>query len=103
MSPAWPEARRLISPRAPTTLFVETSQLAATLDDLVAMAMFARVVEARTFTAAAQKLGLSKSVISERVSQLEERLGVRLLHRTTRRLSLTAEGQRLYEQCARLI
>jgi DNA-binding transcriptional LysR family regulator len=77
--------------------------LAATLDDLVAMAVFARVVEARTFTAAAQKLGLSKSVISERVSQLEEKLGVRLLHRTTRRLSLTAEGQRLYEQCARLV
>src|SRR5690349_3050915 len=75
----------------------------ASLDELVAMAVFARVVEAKSFTAAAQKLALSKSVVSARVSELEARLGVRLLHRTTRRLSLTAEGSRLYEQCARLL
>ncbi len=73
------------------------------LDELVSMAAFAHVVEARSFTAAAAKLGLSKSVVSTRLSQLEARLGVRLLQRTTRRLSMTTEGARLYERCARIL
>jgi DNA-binding transcriptional LysR family regulator len=73
------------------------------LDDLLSMAAYAHVVEAKSFTAAAAKLGLSKSVVSSRLSELEARLGVRLLHRTTRRLSLTTEGARLYEQCARIL
>ncbi|MDC3955089.1 LysR family transcriptional regulator [Polyangium jinanense] len=77
--------------------------MTAALDDVVSMAVFARVVEARSFTGAAALLGLSKSVVSARISGLEERLGVRLLHRTTRRLSLTEEGARLYETCARLV
>jgi DNA-binding transcriptional LysR family regulator len=61
------------------------------------------VVEAKSFTLAAAKLGVSKSVVSSRLSALEGRLGVRLLHRTTRRLSLTTEGARLYERCARIL
>jgi DNA-binding transcriptional LysR family regulator len=69
------------------------------LDDLVSFAIFARVVEARSFTAAAARLGVSKSIVSKRVAALEARLGVQLLHRTTRRLSLTAEGARLHEHC----
>jgi DNA-binding transcriptional LysR family regulator len=75
----------------------------ASLDDLVSMAVFARVVEARSFTGAATALGLSKSVVSARVAALEERLGVRLLHRTTRRLTLTEDGARLHEKCARMV
>lgn len=73
------------------------------LDNVVSMAVFARVVQAGSFTGAAASLGLSKSVVSARISALEAKLGVRLLHRTTRRLSLTPDGGHLYEQCARLV
>ncbi|HEU5054923.1 MAG TPA: LysR family transcriptional regulator [Kofleriaceae bacterium] len=72
------------------------------LDDLVAMGMFARLVEARSFTAAARQLGVSKSVVSTRLSRLEDRLGVRLVNRTTRRLSLTEAGLGFYQHCARI-
>lgn len=67
------------------------------------MATFATVVEAGTFTAAAVRLGVAKSAISKSVSDLEEELGVLLLHRTTRRLALTEAGSRYYEGCARMI
>jgi DNA-binding transcriptional LysR family regulator len=77
--------------------------MAASPDDIVAMVCFARVVEARSFTAAAAKLGVSKSVVSARVAQLEQKLGARLLHRTTRKLSLTPEGLALFERCARVL
>jgi DNA-binding transcriptional LysR family regulator len=56
---------------------------------LDAMALFARVVEADGFSAAARELGLSKASVSKRIARLEDRLGVRLLNRTTRRLSLS--------------
>ncbi len=75
----------------------------ASLDDLMSMAVFARVVAERSFTAAAPLLGLSKSVVSERVSALEQRLGARLLHRTTRKLSLTPEGELLYLRARQLL
>lgn len=75
----------------------------AMLDDVVSMAVFARVVQAGSFTGAATMLGLSKSVVSTRISDLETRLGVRLLHRTTRRLSLTPDGAHLHERCLRLV
>src|ERR1043165_1602061 len=77
--------------------------MSASLEDLVSMAVFARVVQERSFTGAAPHLGLSKSVVSDRVSALEHRLGARLLHRTTRKLSLTPEGERLYEQFQRVL
>ncbi|MFY0527476.1 LysR family transcriptional regulator [Archangium gephyra] len=77
--------------------------MGASLDDLVAMTVFARVVEAHSFSGAAARLGLSKSAVSTRVAALERRLGVRLLQRTTRRLSVTPEGARLYAQCAHLL
>jgi DNA-binding transcriptional LysR family regulator len=76
---------------------------AASPDEILALVFFARVVEARSFTGAATKLGVTKSVVSARVSQLEERLGVRLLHRTTRKLALTADGLALFERCARVL
>jgi DNA-binding transcriptional LysR family regulator len=75
---------------------------ASSADLLSAMITFARVVEARSFTGAAEKLGVSKSVASERVSFLERDLGLKLLHRTTRKLSLTPDGLELYEHCARV-
>lgn len=67
------------------------------------MATFAAVVEAKSFTEAARVMGVSKSVVSGRVSRLEEQLGVRLILRTTRRFALTADGVRLYEKCARVV
>ena len=80
-----------------------SSALSASPDEILSMVCFARVVEAGSFTAAAEKLDLSKSVVSARVAQLEERVGSRLLNRTTRRLSLTPEGRAFYERCARLV
>jgi DNA-binding transcriptional LysR family regulator len=77
--------------------------MTSSLDDLVSMAMFARVVDTTSFTAAADSLCVSKSVVSKRVAALEERLGARLLHRTTRRLSLTPEGARIYERCLHML
>lgn len=75
----------------------------ATPDDIVGMAFFARVVEAKSFSGAARSFGISKSAVSARVARLEATLGLQLLHRTTRRLALTADGVRLYERCARLV
>lgn len=76
--------------------------MAASTDDVLSLMVFARVVEAQSFTAGAARLGLSKSVASSRIARLEERLGTRLLLRTTRRLSLTADGLALYEHAARM-
>lgn len=58
-----------------------------------------KVVESGSFSAAARAMGVSKGYISQRISRLEERLGVRLLHRTTRKLSLTELGNLYYERC----
>jgi DNA-binding transcriptional LysR family regulator len=71
--------------------------------DLRGMEIFARVVEAKSFSEAAERLGVSKSVISKRVTQLEQSIGARLLNRTTRRLSLTEVGIAFYERCAHII
>ena len=68
--------------------------------DLNAVFVFVRVAEAESFTTAAATLGLPKSSVSRSVAKLEEALGVRLLHRTTRKLSLTEAG-RLYFERAR--
>jgi DNA-binding transcriptional LysR family regulator len=65
--------------------------------------VFTTVIEAGGFTAAADRLGLSRAATSKHVQQLEERLGARLLDRTTRRVSVTAAGRRFYEQCRRIL
>jgi DNA-binding transcriptional LysR family regulator len=65
--------------------------------------LFIRVIEHNSFTAAADKLGIQKSTISRRIAQLEDELGVRLLQRTTRKLSLTSEGQDLFQRCQPLL
>lgn len=67
------------------------------------MSVFARVVEAKSFSAAASKLGTSTSRVSRQVSALESSLQVKLLHRSTRRLSLTEAGAVFYEHCARIV
>src|SRR6059036_3562804 len=71
--------------------------------DLNEMVVFARVVQAGSFTAAAAELGMPKSTVSRKVSELEERLRARLLQRTTRKLSLTDAGRTYYEYCARIV
>jgi DNA-binding transcriptional LysR family regulator len=64
---------------------------------------FVAVVQARGFAQAGKRLGLAKSAVSRRVSDLEERLGTRLLHRTTRQISLTAAGAEYYQRGVRLL
>lgn len=73
------------------------------MDNLTGMAVFARVAEANSFSGAARRLGLSKAAVSKQVARLERVLGVRLLNRTTRKLSLTEVGQAFYEHCARVV
>jgi DNA-binding transcriptional LysR family regulator len=65
--------------------------------------VFVAVVEAGGFTGAAERLGLSRAATSKHVLQLEERLGARLLNRTTRRVSVTAAGRTFYEKCRRIL
>jgi DNA-binding transcriptional LysR family regulator len=66
------------------------------INELRALAIFARVIETGSFRSAAKILKLSPSVVSHHVAKLEERLGVALLYRSTRQLSLTFEGEKLY-------
>jgi len=73
------------------------------MDSLGGMAIFARVVEARSFSGAARQMGLSKSAVSKQIGQLEDRLGARLLDRTTRRIALTEVGRVFYEHAARMM
>ena len=73
------------------------------MDKLTGMAVFARVIDAGSFTAAAAQLGMSKSAVSKAIAALENRLGARLLNRTTRRLALTEVGRAFYERCARIV
>ncbi|WNG37428.1 LysR family transcriptional regulator [Archangium violaceum] len=72
-------------------------------EDLLGLACFARVVEHRSFTQAAQALGVSKSVVSARVTRLEARVGEPLLIRTTRKLTVTDAGMGVYAHCARML
>lgn len=73
------------------------------MDPLDGIAAFVRVVDSGSFSAAAARLGISKSAVSAHVQRLEERLGVRLLHRTTRRLSVTEAGAAYYRHSARIV
>ena len=73
------------------------------MDLVTQMRVFVRVAEAQGFTAAARQLGVSKSVVSKYIGELEDRLGVRLFHRTTRSLSLTEHGAGYYERCTHIL
>lgn len=69
------------------------------MNGLSLLSSFAAVVKAGSFTKAAQRIGLSKSVVSRHVSALERQLGVQLLYRSTHKLSLTEAGERCYVHC----
>jgi len=73
------------------------------MEDLKRMAIFTYVVEAGSFSAAAKRLGIAKSAVSKHISLLEQHVGVRLLNRTTRSLSLTEVGENYYQSCARIV
>lgn len=73
------------------------------MDKFLEMQAFVAVVDAGSFVRGADALKMSKSVVSRLVAELEQRLGVRLLQRTTRRLSLTREGELFHERCKDLL
>jgi DNA-binding transcriptional LysR family regulator len=77
----------------------QMSPLQAPID----MKVFVRGVELQSFSAAARDLGLTPSAVSKIVTRMESRLGVRLFHRTTRRLVLTAEGEGYFAHCRRIL
>ena len=81
-------------------MFAKTELGVSLFDD---MTVFVRAAEAASFSGAAQRLGLAKSVVSRRIGSLEARLGTSLFHRTTRRLSLTETGQAYYERARRIL
>ena len=67
------------------------------------ISVFVKVAEAKSFTGAARRLGITPSGASKVLARLEERLGVRLVSRTTRRVSLTADGDAFFESCRRIL
>lgn len=73
------------------------------MDRFDEMQAFVRVVDSGGISAAAQRMGLAKSAVSRRLQELENRLGVQLLQRTTRRISLTEDGRIFYERCLRIL
>lgn len=73
------------------------------MDRFADMQMFVKVVEAASISGGADRLDIAKSAVSRRLSELESRLGVQLLQRTTRRLNLTESGRAYYERCLRLL
>ena len=73
------------------------------MDRFDAMQAFARVVEAGSFTKAAETLHMSKTTVTQLVQQLEARLRVKLLNRTTRKVNVTADGAAYYEKVVRLL
>lgn len=73
------------------------------MDRFEAMRVFTRVVERCSFTQAAQDVGIPRSTVTDAVKQLENRLGVRLLHRTTRHVSPTLDGEAYYRRCLRIL
>jgi DNA-binding transcriptional LysR family regulator len=89
-----------------SSLFVQyeqSSTMEPGMDRFDAMQAFARVVEAGSFTKAAQTLHMSRTTVTQLVQQLEARLRVRLLNRTTRKVNLTADGALYYERVLRLL
>src|SRR5882757_8614883 len=73
------------------------------MDRMTSMATFVKVVESGGFSAAARALGISPSMATAHIQALEERLGVRLLNRSTRKVSLTEVGHAYYERCLQIL
>src|SRR5258708_19720730 len=72
----------------------------ADLDDI---GLFVQVVRHGSFSQAGRRIGLPSNTVSRRIQQLEEQLGVRLMQRSTRRLTLTAAGRTLHDRCAAVV
>lgn len=72
------------------------------MDHFGALGAFVRAAEVRSFTEAGRKLGISASALGKAVARLEEDLGIRLFHRSTRAITLTAEGEQFLERCNRI-
>src|SRR6201987_675874 len=73
------------------------------MDRLTSLTAFVRVVDAGGFSAAGRKLSMSTTMVSNHVQGLEDRLGVRLLNRTTRKVSLTEVGKAYYDRCIQIL
>jgi DNA-binding transcriptional LysR family regulator len=73
------------------------------MDRLTSLTAFVRVVDSGGFSAAGRKLNMSTTMVSNHVQSLEERLGARLLHRTTRKVSLTEVGKTYYDRCTQIL
>jgi DNA-binding transcriptional LysR family regulator len=71
--------------------------------DLNAALILVRIVDKGSFTAAAQELGMTKATVSRRIAELEQRLGARLLYRSTRQLTLTEAGEQYYLRCSKAV
>jgi DNA-binding transcriptional LysR family regulator len=73
------------------------------MDRFADLQTFVRIVTSGSLSGAAEHLDVAKSAVSRRLAELEQRLGVQLVRRTTRRLSLTASGQAFYDRCVRIL
>ncbi|WP_167494721.1 MULTISPECIES: LysR family transcriptional regulator [Vibrio] len=73
------------------------------MDELKRVGVFTKVVQAQSFSEAARRLGVAKSAVSKQISLLEEEVGVRLLNRSTRKLSLTEAGEIYYRHCEQIV
>jgi DNA-binding transcriptional LysR family regulator len=89
--------------RIPLTSDVDVRNREQHMDSLSGFVVFNRVAETRSFVAAGQSLGISASAVGKRVARLEARLGVRLFHRSTRSITLTAEGTLFLERSRRIL
>src|SRR5258708_21978343 len=85
-----------------TILLQHSRQWSADMDRFRTMESFVRVIRAGSFTVAANQLGLSRALVSRHIGELETRLGVRLLNRTTRSLSVTDEGRAYLDFCEQM-
>src|SRR5258708_19407902 len=73
------------------------------MDRLTSLTVFVRVVDSGGFSAAGRRLNMSTTMVSNHVQALEDRLGARLLHRTTRKVSLTEVGKAYYDRCIQIL
>src|SRR5258705_1781111 len=73
------------------------------MDRLTSLTAFVRVVDDGGFSAAGRRLNMSTTMVSNHVQSLEDRLGARLLHRTTRKVSLTEVGRAYYDRCVQIL
>ena len=73
------------------------------MDSLGSLSVYVQAAEARSFTLAGQRLGISSSAVGKAVARLEERLGVKLLHRSTRSITLTPEGSMFLARCRQIL